>query len=90
MWEVVSRVRVNLVVCDAVNDALSRYIGTHAGHLLLRNECVINMAVAGGSLLMPPVLGADVDASALKRYARSADLIWSLLCQNSNEPRTSL
>ena len=48
------------------------------------------MAVAGGSLLMPPVLGADVDTSALKRYARSADLIWSLLCQNSNEPRTSL
>ena len=90
MWEVMSRARVNLVVCDAVNDALFRYIGTHAGHLLLRNECVINMAVAGGSLLMPPVLGADVDTSALKRYARSADLIWSLLCQNSNEPRTSL
>ena len=84
------RTGADLVVCDAVNDALSRYIGTHAGHLLLRNECVINMAVAGGSLLMPPVLGADVNASALKRYARSADLIWSLLCQNSNEPRTSL
>ena len=89
-WEIASRSRVNLVVCDAMNDALSRYIGTHAGHLLLRNECVINMAVAGGSLLMPPVLGADVDTSALKRYARSADLIWSLLCQHSNEPRTSL
>ena len=67
MWEVMSRARVNLVVCDAANDALSRYIGTHAGHLLLRNECVINMAVAGGSLLMPPVLGADVDASARRR-----------------------
>ena len=90
MWEVVSRARVNLVVCDTMNDALSRYIGTHAGHLLLRNECVINMAVAGGISRLPPVLGADVDTSALKRSARSADLIWSLLCQNSNEPRTSL
>ncbi len=89
-WEVVSRVRVNLVVCDDMNDVPSRYIGTHAQHLLSRNECIINMAVTGGSLLAPPVRGADVGTSSLNRYARSIDLIWSLLCQNPNEPRTSL
>ena len=88
-WEIASRARVNLVVCDAMNDALSRYIGTHARHLLSRNECIINMAVVGDSLLMPPVRGADVDFPSLNRYARSADLIWSLLCKNSNEPRTN-
>ena len=89
-WEIASRSRVNLVVCDTMNDALSRYIGTHAQHLLSRNESIINMAVVGDRLLMPSVRGADVDDPSLKRYARSADLIWSLLCQNSNEPRTSL
>ena len=89
-WEIASRSRVNLVVCDAMNDALSRYIGTHAQHLLSRNESIINMAVVGNSLLIPPVRGADVDFPSLNRCSRSADLIWSLLCQNPNEPRNDL
>lgn len=89
-WEIASRSRVNLVVCDAMNDALSRYIGTHAQHLLSRNESIINMAVVGNSLLIPPVRGADVDFPSLNRCSRSAGLIWSLLCQNSNEPRNDL
>lgn len=89
-WEIASRSRVNLVVCDAMNDALSRYIGTHAQHLLSRNESIINMVVVGNSLLIPPVRGADVDFPSLNRCSRSADLIWSLLCQNPNEPRIDL
>ena len=89
-WEIASRSRVNLVVCDAMNDALSRYIGTHAQHLLSRNESIINMAVVGNSLLIPPVRGADVDFPSLNRCSRSAGLIWSLLCQNPNEPRIDL
>ena len=88
--EVASRARINLVVCDAVNDALSRYIGAHAQRLLSRNECIINMAVVGDRLLLPPVRGADVDFPSLNRCSRSADLIWSLLCQNPNEPRIDL
>lgn len=86
-WEIASRARINLVVCDAVNDALSRYIGAHAQHLLSRNECIINMAVVGDRLLLPPVRGADVDFPSLNRCSRSADLIWSLLCQDSPETR---
>ena len=89
-WEIASRARINLVVCDAMNDALSRYIGAHAQCLLSRNESIINMAVAGDHLLMPPVRGADVDFPSLNRYSRSAGLIWPLLCQNPNEPRTDL
>ena len=89
-WEIASRARINLVVCNAVNDALSRYIGTHAQHLLSRNESIINMAVVGNSLLIPPVRGADVDFPSLNRCSRSAGLIWSLLCQNPNEPRIDL
>ena len=89
-WEVASRARINLVVCDAVNDALSRYIGAHAQRLLSRNECIINMAVVGDRLLLPPVRGADVDFPSLNRCSRSAGLIWSLLCQNPNEPRIDL
>ena len=38
-WEIASRARINLVVCDAVNDALSRYIGAHTQRMLSRNEC---------------------------------------------------
>ena len=86
-WEIASRARINLVVCDAVNDALSRYIGAHAQRLLSRNECIINMAVVGDRLLLPPVRGADVDFPSLNRYSRSADFIWSLLCQDSPETR---
>ena len=86
-WEIASRARINLVVCDAVNDALSREIGAHAQRLLSRNECLINMAVVGDRLLLPPVRGADVDFPSLNRYSCSADLIWSLLRQNSPEPR---
>ena len=89
-WEIASRARINLVVCDAMNDALSRYIGAHAQHLLSRNESIINMAVVGDRLLLPPVRGADVDFPSLNRCSRSADLIWSLLCQNSNGPRIDL
>ena len=86
-WEIASRARINLVVCDAVNDALSRYIGAHAQRLLSRNECIINMVVVGDRLLLPPVRGADVDFPSLNRCSRSADLIWSLLCQDSPETR---
>ena len=89
-WEIATRARINLVVCDAVNDALSRYIGAHAQRLLSRNESIINMAVVGDRLLLPPVRGADVDFPSLNRCSRSAGLIWSLLCQNPNEPRTNL
>ena len=86
-WEIASRARINLMVCDAVNDALSRYIGAHAQRMLSRNECIINMAVVGDRLLLPPVRGADVDFPSLNRCSRSADLIWSLLCQDSPETR---
>lgn len=86
-WEVASRARINLVVCDVMNDALSRYIGTHAQHLLSRSESIISMAVVGDCLLLPPVRGADVDFPSLNRCSRSADLIWPLLCQNSPETR---
>ena len=89
-WEIASRARVNLVVCDVMNDELSRYIGTHAQRLLSRNESIINMAVVGDRLLVPPVRGADADFPALNRYSRSANLIWSLLCQNSPETRNDL
>lgn len=89
-WEIASRARVNLVVCDAMNDALSRYIGTHAQRLLTRNECIVNMAVAGDSLLVPPVCGADVGSSSLNRCFHSVGLIWSQLCQNSTETRNDL
>ena len=75
------------MVCDAVNDALSRYIGAHAQRMLSRNECIINMAVVGDRLLLPPVRGADVDFPSLNRYSRSADFIWSLLWQDSPETR---
>ena len=81
------RTGADLVVCDAVNDALSRYIGAHAQRMLSRNECIINMAVVGDRLLLPPVRGADVDFPSLNRCSRSADLIWSLLCQDSPETR---
>lgn len=70
-----------------MNDALSRYIGAHAQRLLSRNECIINMAVVGDRLLLPPVRGADVDFPSLNRCSRSAGLIWSLLCQDSPETR---
>lgn len=89
-WEIASRARVNLVVCDVMNDELSRYIGTHAQRLLSRNESIINMAVVGDRLPVPPVCGADADFPALNRYSRSANLIWSLLCQNSPETRNDL
>ena len=89
-WEIASRARVNFVVCDVMNDELSRYIGTHAQRLLSRNESIINMAVVGDRLLVPPVRGADADFPALNRYSRSANLIWSLLCQNSPETRNDL
>ena len=75
------------MVCAAVNDALSRYVGAHAQRLLSRNECIINMAVVGDRLLLPPVRGADVDFHSLNRFSRSADFIWSLLCQDSPETR---
>ena len=45
------------------------------------------MAVVGDRLLMPSVRGADVGFPSLNRYACSAGLIWSLLCQNSTETR---
>lgn len=86
-WEIESMARIYLVVCDDINDALSRYISTHTQQLLTRNECIVNMAVVGDRLLIPPVRGADVDLPSLNRCFHSVDLIWSQLSRNSTEPR---
>ena len=85
--EVSSMVRINLVVCGAMNEELSRYSSTHAQRLLMRNECIVNMAVVGDCLLVPPVRGADVAIPDLTRYERSIDLIWSQLCRLSAESK---
>ena len=81
IMEVSVKARLNIVVCDTINDELSKYMNTHAETLLRRNEIVLNLAVVGNELLVPPIRGADLDLPSINRYKGSVDLIWHQLCQ---------
>ena len=70
--------RVNVIVTRDVNAELYEYLSHNAGDLLRRVEGVINFALVGDGLIVPPVFG-DMSVLEVKRYKKSITDIKTLL-----------
>ena len=77
-FDAVKMLRINCVVCEEVNDALQKEMCRNAETLLRRVEVIVNMAVVGDRLLVPPLQGARLDLPSLKRYEKAVSLMRSL------------
>lgn len=66
-FEAVKMMRVNIICTDTVNDSLYQFLSQNACHNLSRVEGVINMAVVGNQIVIPPLFG-NCDLTEIRRY----------------------
>lgn len=59
--------RFNIIYTDILNDALYRLISRNANHNLTRVEGIINIAIIGNQIIIPPIYG-DCDLTEISRY----------------------
>lgn len=70
--------RTNIVVANEMNDSLYDFISNNAETLLRRVEGVINFAIVGNCLIVPPFFG-DAEIFEISRYQKSIKLIKMIL-----------
>ncbi len=77
-YKVRKMMRINIIVTNEVNDALYRFLSNNAGVLLSRAEGIINFAIVGDYLVIPPLWGEN-DMMEISRYERSIKTVTKLL-----------
>lgn len=65
--EAAGMMRFNIVCTDVLNDALQRTLSRNACHDLTRVEGIMNMAIVGSRILIPPLYGR-CDPAEIRRY----------------------
>lgn len=66
-FEARKMMRFNIVCTDVLNDALYKFISQNANRNLTRVEGIINIAVVGNQIIIPPLYG-DCDLAEISRY----------------------
>ena len=59
--------RFNIIYTDTLNDALYKFISKNANRNLTRVEGIINIAIVGNRIIIPPIYG-DTDFVEIGRY----------------------
>ena len=65
--EAVNMMRFNIICTDVLNDALYQFISQNANRNLTRVEGIINIAIVGNQVIIPPIYG-ECDLKEIKRY----------------------
>lgn len=65
--EAAKMMRLNIIYTDTLNGALYQLISQNANHNLTRVEGIINIAVVGNQILLPPLYG-ECDLKQVSRY----------------------
>lgn len=80
MYEVFSKFRINLIVCETSSPELERYINHNADILLMRNEIVISAAIVlNEQVLLFPDCMTNLTLNQLKRYKAAAQFLCNVL-----------
>ncbi len=66
-FEAGKMMRFNIIVTDTLNEELHQLLTKNAGRNLSRVEGVINIAIVGNQILIPPIYG-DCDLGVIGRY----------------------
>ena len=70
--------RTNIIVTNEINESLYTFLSSNAGTLLRRVEGIINFAIAGNRLIIPPLFG-EADILEISRYKKSIKILTELL-----------
>lgn len=69
MYEALSSIRINLVVCDSVNDQLLKWVSQNTERFLSRNEAIVSVAITLEDKIMYfPAFFSNVLWNQAKRY----------------------
>ena len=77
-YEANKMMRINIIAADEINEPLYAFLSNNACTLLKRNEGIINFAVAGDRLIIPPFFG-DNNLKEIERFIKSTADIKNLL-----------
>lgn len=67
LTEAAKMMRLNIICTDVLNDALCRFLSQNACQNLTRAEGIMNMAIVGDTILIPPLYGR-CDLADVRRY----------------------
>ena len=73
--------RFNIICTDVLNDALYQFFSQNANRNLTRVEGIINIAIIGNQIIIPP-LYAEVDLAEISRYKGVIKFINQVLLNN--------
>ncbi len=74
--------RFNIICTDALNDALYQFLSQNANRNLTRVEGIINIAVVGNQLMIPPLYN-ECDLAEISRYKGVIKFINQVLLNNN-------
>lgn len=74
--------RLNIICTDTLNDELYRILSENACRNLTRAEGVINVAIVGNQIIIPPLYG-QCDSTEISRYKAVIIFISRVLLSNS-------
>lgn len=59
--------RFNIIFTDTLNDALYQFLSQNANRNLTRVEGIINFAIVGNQIMIPPIYG-ECDLAEISKY----------------------
>ena len=74
--------RFNIICTDVLNDALFQFLSHNANRNLTRVEGIINIAVVGNQIMIPPLYG-ECDLAEISRYKGVIKFINQVLLNNN-------
>ena len=80
--EAVNMMRFNIICTDVLNDALYQFLSQNANRNLTRVEGIINIAIVGKQIMIPPLYG-ECDLAEISRYKGIIKFINQVLLNNN-------
>lgn len=74
--------RFNIICTDVLNDALYQFLSQNANRNLTRVEGIVNIAVVGNKIMIPPLYG-ECDLAEISRYKGVIKFINQVLLNNN-------
>ena len=77
-FDAIKTMRFNIIYTDVLNNALYQFVSQNANRNLTRVEGIINIAIVGNQIIIPPIYG-DCDLVELGRYKDTVRFINQIL-----------
>lgn len=77
LFEAISRLRINVVICQEETEELNKWVSKRTSQMLLRNESIVSAAILLNSqeLLFPAFLSGDVELKEINKYEAAARIL---------------